>query len=105
MAEVSESALKQSAMLQDQLKVYVPPEKLYEFYLLLGAWTGAIVFSVMALLQLPKIYTHGAGTLSFDGRVGKATKACASYTVLALFCLILVQFLTLRVTLACDACA
>jgi len=95
----------QSEMLLKSLQVYVPTEKLYEFYLLLAAWTGAIVFALFALLQVSKIYTVGAGTLDFDERRGKATKTCATYSVLALFCLILVQFLTLRVSLACDACA
>ena len=89
----------QSEFLQKTLEVYVPNEKLYEFYLLLAAWTGAIVFSLLALLQVSKIYTKGAGVLDFDERTGQATKSCASFTVLALFCLILVQFLTLRVSL------
>lgn len=102
---MSDKAVSQSEMILERLKIYVPTEKLYEFYVLLAAWTGAIVFSLMALLQLSKIYTPGAGALDFDDRTGKATKSCATYSVLALFCLILVQFLTLRVSLACDACA
>jgi hypothetical protein len=100
---MSDQAIQQSEMLQKYLEVYVPVEKLNEFYLLLAAWTGAIVFSLLALLQLSKIYTVGGGVLDFDERTGKATKSCATFSVLALLCLILVQFLTLRVSLACNA--
>lgn len=102
---MSDKAVSQSEMLLEKLKVYVAPEKIMEFYALLGAWAGAIVFSLLALLQVSNIYTVGAGSLDFDDTRGKATKACATFSVLALFCLILVQFLTLRVSLACDACA
>jgi hypothetical protein len=91
--------VSQSEMILEKLQIFVPVEKLYEFYALLAAWTGAIIFSLMAMLQLSKIYTHGAGTLDFDDRQGRATKNCATYTAFALLCLILVQFLTLRVTL------
>jgi hypothetical protein len=92
-----------SEMLSKYLQVYVPSGKLMEFYALLFAWLGAIVFGFAALLQVSKIWTSGAG-LTYSDTEGKANKQFATFASLSGFCLILVQFLTLRVTLACDSC-
>ena len=92
-----------SEMLAKYLQIYVPPGKLMEFYALLGVWTAAIVFAFIALLQVSKIWTSGAG-LTYSDTEGKANKTFATFASLSGFCLILVQFLTLRVTLACDSC-
>jgi hypothetical protein len=94
----------QSEFFLKRLQVYVPAEKLYEWYALLLAWLCAIVFTIIALLQLSKIWTTGA-SLTFDDTNGKATKSFSTFASLALVSILLVQFLTLRVTLACDACA
>jgi len=96
--------LAQSEYLYKTLQVYVPEDKLMEFYVLLLAWAGAIVFAILALVQVSKIWTVGA-SLTFTDAQGKAIKNAASFAGLSLVCVLLVQFLTLRVTLACDACA
>jgi len=88
-----------SAMFDKSLQVYVSPSKIYEFVLLLLVWTGAIVFSIVALTQLGNIYTTGSGNTDFTETRGKAVKSCATFSLLAMLCLILVQFLTLRVAL------
>jgi hypothetical protein len=90
-------------MLAKYLQIYVPTGKVMEFYALLGAWIAAIVFAFIAVLQVSKIWTTGAG-LTYTDTEGKANKQFATFASLTLFCLILVQFLTLRVTLACDSC-
>jgi hypothetical protein len=41
---------------------------------------------------------------TFGDSQNKAVKSAASFAGLCLICVLLVQFLTLRVTLACDAC-
>jgi hypothetical protein len=94
----------QSEFFLKRLQVYVPAEKLMEWYLLLSAWVCAIVFTIIALVKLSKIWTTGA-SLTFDDTNGKATKDFCTFSGLALVSILLVQFLTLRVTLACDACA
>jgi hypothetical protein len=74
-----------------------------EFYVLLLVWAGAILFAILALVQVSKITVDAGDT--FGDSQNKAVKAAASYAGLSLVCVLLVQFLTLRVTLACDACA
>jgi hypothetical protein len=91
----------QSEYLYKMLQVYVPEDKLMEFYLLLLAWAGAIVFAILALTQVSKISSSGT---TFTDAQEKAVQNTASYAGISLLCIVLVQFLTLRVTLACDAC-
>ena len=99
---MSDSGLSVGEKIEKTLKMYVPDKKLMEFYALLGAWTGAIVFALIALLQVSKMWTVGA-SLTFDDAQGKAMKNFATFSSLSLLCLIVVQFLTLRVTLACES--
>jgi hypothetical protein len=98
------SADAQSEFFLQKLKVYVPTEKLMEWYLLLLSWVGSIVFTIIAMLQLSKLWTVSSGD-AFDDTNGKAMKSFATFSSFALVCILLTQFLTLRVTLACDACA
>jgi hypothetical protein len=94
----------QSEFFLQKLKVYVPTEKLMEFYALLMAWVASILFTIIAMLQLSKLWTVSSGD-AFDEANGKALKSFATFASLALVSILLVQFLTLRVTLACDSCA
>jgi hypothetical protein len=94
--------MSQSEYLYKMLSVYVPQDKLMEFYVLLLAWAGAILFAILALTQVSKMTVDDGDT--FGDSQNKAVKSAASFAGLCLICVLLVQFLTLRVTLACDAC-